>query len=408
MPYALPPLAGRDDLVALLRTAVEREPGFAAAHAALGNVLVRSGKLADARAAYTRAHELAPNVAPFALALGEVAMLAGDESGALAALRAAFAYRRVFSPLRPPAGARRVLVLLAPAPWPDNVPLDFIVDRSGFALRKWYLTAFAEADRATLPPYDVVFNAIGASEAAVAALAFAARFAGAQPRAAINVPERVGATARHRLAATLAGLAGVRVPATQRVAAAALETAALAYPLVMRPVDRHGGRDAALVGAAPELREHASRTGAAAYDLTAFVDYRDPDGLYRKYRVIFVDGVPYPYHLAADEGWMIHYHRAAMAERADLRAEEQRFLDDPASVFPDWATTMPAIAAALGLDYAGIDCARLADGSVLVFEADTAMLVHGNDAAGTFAYKQPAVARIAAALGALIEARCNP
>jgi hypothetical protein len=35
------------------------------------------------------------------------------------------------------------------------------------------------------------------------------------------------------------------------------------------------------------------------------------------------------------------------------------------------------------------------------------MLVHGNDATGTFAYKQSAVARISRALNDLIEARCN-
>jgi glutathione synthase/RimK-type ligase-like ATP-grasp enzyme len=285
--------------------------------------------------------------------------------------------------------------------------LDFIVDRSRFVLHKWYLTTRAEDDAAGLPAYDVVFDAIGASEDAASALAFATRFAAGAPRPTINDPRRVPGTARPALAATLAGIAGCTVPATVRAATDAIDRPGLAFPLIVRPVDRHGGRDAALVTDAAALREHAAHTGAAAFDLTAFVDYRDPDGLYRKYRIIFVDGRPYPYHLAAGTGWMIHYHRTAMAERADLRAEEARFLADPAAVFPGWDTTMPAIAAALGLDYAGIDCARLPDGSVLVFEADTAMLVHANDAPEPFGYKQPAVARIAAALGAMIADRCN-
>jgi len=407
VPYALPTLAGRDDLLALLRTAVARDPGFAAAQAALGNVLVRGGKVAEAAAAYARAHALAPAEGTFGLALAELTMLAGDEGAARAQLDTAFAHRRVFSPLRPPAGARNVLVLLAPAPWPSNVPLDFIVDRSRFALHKFYLTARADADIPLLPAYDVVFDAIAASEDALPALAVAERFA-TGPRAMINDPRRVAATARPRLAATLAGIPGCTVPPTVRVAADALDAADLAFPLVARPVDRHGGRDAALVTDIGALRAHVERTGAAEFDVSAFVDTRDPDGRYRKYRVIFVDGHPYPYHLAADEHWMIHYYRTAMSERAGLRAEEARFLEDPAAVFPGWETTMPAIAAALGLDYVGIDCARRADGSVLVFEADTAMLVHGNDAPELFAYKQPAVVRIATALAALIEERCNP
>jgi glutathione synthase/RimK-type ligase-like ATP-grasp enzyme len=398
---------GRSDLRELLHAAVARDPAFAPAHAALGNVLVRGGNLADAIAAYARANELAAREGTFGLALGELTMLAGDEPAARAHLTAAFAHRRVFSPLQPPAGARHVLVLLVPAPWPCNVPLDFIVDRSRFALHKWYLTALADDDLGGLPAYDVVFDAIGASDEAAPALAFATRFAATAARATINDPRRVAATARPALAATLGGIAGCTVPATVRVAAAALDRAEIAFPLIARPVDRHGGRDAALVADAAALREHAARTGAATFDLTAFVDYRDADGLYRKYRIMFVDGRPYPYHLAAAGQWMIHYHRTTMAERADLRAEEARFIDDPAAVFPGWGTTMPAIAAALGLDYVGIDCARLTDGTVLVFEADTAMLVHANDAPEPFAYKEPAVARIAAALGDLIAGRCN-
>ena len=398
---------GRTDLVDLLRTAVARDPAFAPAHAALGNVLVRGGDLAGATAAYARANALATREGTFGLALGELTMLAGDEPAARAHLAAAFAHRRVFSPLQPPAGARNVLVLLAPAPWPHNAPLDFIVDRSRFVLHKWYLTARADGDVAGLPAYDVVFDAIGASDEAAPALAFATGFAAARSRATINDPRRVAGTARSALAATLAGIPGCTVPATVRVAASDLDRPGIALPLVARPVDRHGGRDAALVADAGALHDHAAHTGASAFDLTAFVDYRDRDGLYRKYRVMFVDGRPYPYHLAADTHWMIHYHRTAMAERADLRAEEARFLADPAAVFPGWESTMPAIAAAFGLDYVGIDCARLADGSVLVFEADTAMLVHANDAPEPFAYKQPAVARIAAALGDLIADRCN-
>jgi hypothetical protein len=104
---------------------------------------------------------------------------------------------------------------------------------------------------------------------------------------------------------------------------------------------------------------------------------------------------------------MIHYHRAPMDRTAWMRDAEARFLADPTTVFPGWPVTMPALAAAIGLDYAGIDCARLDDGSVLVFEADAAMLVHASDPPDRFAYKRPAVARIAAALGDLIERRCN-
>jgi len=70
-------------------------------------------------------------------------------------------------------------------------------------------------------------------------------------------------------------------------------------------------------------------------DLTAKVF--DEDGWYRKYRVIFVDGVPYPYHLAISRSWIVHYRTSAMSEATWMRDEERRFLDDPHSVFPSMA-----------------------------------------------------------------------
>jgi len=43
-----------------------------------------------------------------------------------------------------------------------------------------------------------------------------------------------------------------------------------------------------------------------------------------------------------------------------------------------WETTLRAVGAAVGLEYFGIDCTVLPDGTLFVFEADAAMLVHGS------------------------------
>jgi hypothetical protein len=389
----------------LLERALALEPDYADAHAALGNLQLRSGKLVEAIASYERAVALSPDDAAMRLALAELILLQAGEEAAQPQYDAAFARRRIFSPVRPPRSAPQALALALPGPWPRNTPLDFIVDRSQVALHKWYLTEDAAADAAALPPHDVVFNALSATEAGAAALAFAQRFVDGHDRPTINRPDRVGGTARPVLAATLCNVAGCTVPPTVRVPAEAVDQAEIAFPRLVRPVDRHGGRDLARVDDPQELAEHVARTAAGVYDVSAFIDARCTDGYYRKYRVMFVDGEPLPYHLAIDTNWMLHWYRTPMAGEAWMRDEEARFLRDPAGAFPDWSTTMPAIAAALGLDYAGIDCTVGADGAVLVFEADTAMLVHGNDPGDRFAYKQPAVARISAALQGLIVRR---
>ena len=48
----------------------------------------------------------------------------------------------------------------------------------------------------------------------------------------------------------------------------------------------------------------------------------------------------------------------------------------------------------IGLDYFGIDCGELADGRLIVFEADTAMLVHAMDSPDLYPYKKPAMTKL--------------
>ena len=62
---------------------------------------------------------------------------------------------------------------------------------------------------------------------------------------------------------------------------------------------------------------------------TEFVDYRSPDGLYRKYRTLMVGGYSHAKHMIAAGSWNIHAReRAEMNERPDLVAEEEKLLVD--------------------------------------------------------------------------------
>jgi hypothetical protein len=214
----------------------------------------------------------------------------------------------------------------------------------------------------------------------------------------------VRGTSRDALAATLQGVAGCAVATVRRVGAAVLAQIGDGFPLLVRPTDAHGGRGLERVDDAAAMAAYAARVPVASYDAGAFIDYRSADGFYRKYRVMFVDGEPFPYHLALDESWMIHYRSAPMDEHAWMRDEERRFLAQPQKALAGWNTTLRAIGAAAGLDYFGIDCTVLADSTLLVFEADAAMLVH---AFTPDAEKQAAVERIRLALLALLERRAG-
>jgi hypothetical protein len=175
----------------------------------------------------------------------------------------------------------------------------------------------------------------------------------------------------------------------------------------VRPVDAQRGDGLRVLHAAGDVEAYLAQVDAPAFTLAPFIDYRRADGLYRKYRVIVIGGVPYPYHLAISRDWLVHYWRVAGEMRASdaWRAEEERFLADPAGVFPTWHTTFGAMAAAIGLEYFGVDCTLDAAGRVLVFECDPGAFVHlEHDVDGVFSYKMRYVPRIFAAFDELLEA----
>jgi tetratricopeptide (TPR) repeat protein len=403
-PGSLRPFAGMEEVRASLELALHGDPSLAAAHASLGNVLTREERFADALAAYRRAIALDVDEGAYHLAAGELAYVLGDRDAWARHRADALARGRVYP--EPHDGSKRdVLVLYADGPWPVNVALDLLVDHERDALHRVFLDPSAPPALDGLR-YDVVFNAVSEYEQLAPAIAAARRFADAQQRPVINPPEKLGATARPVLAAALRDVPGCVVPLTRRLTREEAETQReVPFPLAVRPVDAHGGRGLERVDDADALRCYLDTSPAERFDLTAFVDTRDPDGWYRKYRVVFVDGVAYPYHLAISSSWIVHYWSSAMTEHAWMREEEEQFLCEPRAVFPHWETTFAALGRAIGLDYFGIDCARTPGGQVLVYEADAAMLVHAHDRRDLFPYREPAVRRIADALEDLLARR---
>lgn len=79
----------RDEVVALYREAIGRQPDYAAAHVRLGWVLDEQGRTAAARDAYARAVELHPDLAVARYALGEAMLALGKASAAIEQLERA-------------------------------------------------------------------------------------------------------------------------------------------------------------------------------------------------------------------------------------------------------------------------------------------------------------------------------
>jgi glutathione synthase/RimK-type ligase-like ATP-grasp enzyme len=231
----------------------------------------------------------------------------------------------------------------------------------------------------------------------------------------VNRPDRVAGTSRDHVALRLASLAGVTVPKTVRVRptghAAVVPMAAelgVRPPFLVRELGAHGGRGLVLVKQGDDLSElETFRYDGRDLYVTEFFDFVSPDGLYRKRRVIVVDGVPFPRHMIASHGWNVHTRdrEKLMHERPELQAEEREFL---AHVTHERFPAFAAMASLLELDYFGVDFALDDRDGIVLFECNccfrSSRLEEGPGGVPA-AYHEASIARIKKALGDLIRAR---
>jgi hypothetical protein len=386
----------------LYAQAVKCHPDVPAAHTRLGDVLAEAGEAEGAVAAYRRALAIDGALAEAHRGLARVLSARGEDAGEHWA-RGFIGHATVVRPYRGRGEAVRVLLLVSAHG--GNIPVKHWLPDRVFAVTAVYVEYF-ERD-APLPPHDVVVNVVGDADCCGQALALAACIAGRSGAAVINPPARVRGTGRAEMARRLAGLPGVVVPRVQQMSRAALLTAqGLQFPLLVRSPGFHTGRHFCRVEGAAGLA--AAVAGLPGERLLAidYLDARGADGMARKYRVMFVDGVAYPLHLAISAEWKVHYFTAAMEGEAAYRAEEQGFLQDmPRLLGAQGMAALEGVGQALGLDYAGVDFALRSDGAVMVFEANATMVVNPPPPEAIWEYRRGAVEAVLAAMRGMVAQR---
>lgn len=282
------------------------------------------------------------------------------------------------------AGAGIPLLLLVAAVG-GNVPTGHWIDDRVFAVTAVYADFFDPAD--PLPPHSLIVNTIGDADLCDAALANAERIVARSGAPVINRPAAIRATGRQAMARRLAGIPGLVAPRTIR-----LSQADPSFPLLLRAPGYHTGQHFVRIDTERDLAAAAASLPSDDPLAIEYLDARGPDGMARKYRVMFIDGAAYPLHLAISSDWKVHYFTAAMEAEPAHRMEERRFLDDmPALLGESGMAALAAIQAAMGLDYAGIDFGLAADRSLLLFEANATMVVNPPDPDPIWDYRRPAI-----------------
>ena len=348
--------------------------------------------------------------------LSTVLHLTGNPKLAVSVQAQALETRQVFHlPAATGKTGLTLLALMAPGDLTANTPREALVENSDIAVEMLFLIP-GQPLPDTVPDHDVALVAMSESDANRELLKELESVAPFWPRPLLNRPERIAQLSRDGAARRLRGVPGVLMPITVRVNRDTLVKAGKGelkvadfledgdFPLIVRPVDSHAGHDLDRIDDAPALAAYLGTLATDSFYVAPFIDYKSADGLYRKFRIVLMRGEPYAGHMAISSHWMIHYLNAGMADSPEKRDEEARFM---ANFDTDFAVrhreALAEIHGRLGLDYLGIDCGETADGKLLIFEVDHAMIVHGMDPVDLYPYKQPQMAKVFTAFRQMLE-----
>jgi hypothetical protein len=354
------------------------------------------------------------------LDLSLIAQLLGDKQTGMAIQAEVLAFHRLFrSPCSAEKPRLRVLALAAAIDMGGNTPIEFLLEDSGIELLTLYVIAGAELP-VPLPDHDIAIVIASDSEECRDALRIIDRVAARWPRPILNLPRLVGNLDRDKLHGLLDGIEGLDIPATASVGRAQLSDVAqsnllfadiaaeLQFPVIVRPRGSHAGVGLAKLDDRAAIVRYLAERPEQEFFVSRFVDYANDDGLFRKYRIVFVDGRPYACHMAIADRWDIWYLNAGMAFSESKRLEEENFMQTFDSGFAvRHRAALAAMADRVGLDYFTVDCAENKCGELLIFEADNTAVVHNMDSPDMFPYKPPQMRAIFEAFADMLYRRAR-
>jgi hypothetical protein len=349
------------------------------------------------------------------LDLSLITQLLGDKQAGMAIQAEVLNFHQLYrSPCSSETPKLRVLALAASIDMGGNTPIEFLLENSGIELQTLYVIPGVDLPT-PLPEHDVAIVVASDSEECVEALRKIEAMAMRWPRRLLNPPRHVRNLDRDKLHGLLRGVDGLEIPATSGVTRAQLMSmtqphadiasvaAELKFPIIVRPRGTHAGVGLVRIEDGAALARYLGERSEQDFFAARFVDYSSPDGLFRKYRIVFIDGKPYACHMAIADRWDIWYLNARMAFSAEKRREEEHFMRDFDQDFAlRHRSALAAVARRVNLDYFTIDCAENRSGELLIFEADNTAVVHNMDSPEVFPYKPPQMRRIFDAFAAML------
>lgn len=267
--------------------------------------------------------------------------------------------------------------------------------------------------KVNVPSDVIIFNSICNADKSSNALLQLSDFIQQLSLSVINHPESILETTRDIVAQKLASIEGVIVPKCIKITPDSvqsirdtIENEKLSFPLIFRTAGDQGSQNMVKIDSVDRLSESLEAfaiTGENSFYLIEYIDYRSPDGFYRKARFWVVGEAVIPRHLVVSTSWNISYDikREMMAEKPEWQEEEKQFIR---ADHPDSSRIALEMKKALALDYFGIDCAFDEDGKMILFEATPCMAVREDS---DFPYVNEVIPKISQALKQLIRTKAS-
>lgn len=296
---------------------------------------------------------------------------------------------------------------------PDGTDLDTKGNTDLFLLRtrdprgygRIHITPgyFRQQFRYDLAGFDVLLNLVTDADQNPKVLANLVKLLRPWRGRAINRPEAVLRSTREQVAAACAVLPHVVAPRAVRIGPTGRAPADFPFPAILRLAGTHTGRVIGIVESGAQLASLLVR--GKEHILTEYREFRSGDGLYRKYRFVFIGDEIVMRHLLVSDDWNVHAADRAriMAPRPALVAEERDAIEYGMQAFPHGVRAgLAAIRHAVGLDLFGVDCAISAAGEIVLFEANATMNFFPFSDDPQFAYLGRALARAQNAFDGLL------
>jgi hypothetical protein len=397
----------------------ERQPPTVIGLAALAKLAFRGADLGPLARSLTERGLRNPQDAAAHMDLSILELFQGREQRRAALQAQALGLHNLYrhQPAIAAADPLRILALATPGNLMANTPIEFLIENTDIVLDILFVVPGSPLPD-PIPPHDVAFVAVAEGDANRPILDMLAERLPTWPRPVVNQPGQISRLTRDGAWRLLASAPGAYMPVNLRVDRASLASFAreearvgsfpmdCRFPIIARPVGSHAGEGLRKLDDRAALAAYLDEQTQPEFFVAPFVDYRGNDGLFRKYRVVLIDGQAYAGHMAISSRWMIHYLNADMIDNPQNRAEEAAFIRDfDADFGARHREALREIAQRCGLDYVIIDCGETPDGRLLIFEIGAAMIVHSMDPEHIFPYKAGQMRKLFGAFQAMLRAR---